>query len=97
MLSINDVEISIDWELGEALVFCNCEGRQEDLMVSITEGDIDVIGDQAVYLVLLGDKQIDSSFNILEHGHSYMSRKEKEEIIKQEIIGLLNEYYEYIE
>ena len=94
MLSINDVEINIDWESEEAYVLCN----EEEFVATIHEGDVDVIGDQAVYVnLLLNDKNLDSSFNILDYGHSDMSREEKEELIKQEIIGLLNEYYESIE
>ena len=91
MLSINDVEINIDWESEEAYVLCN----EEEFVATIHEGDVDVIGDQAVYVnLLLNDRNLDSSFNILDSGHSDMSREEKEELIKQEIIGLLNEYYE---
>ncbi len=94
MLSINDVEINIDWESEEAYVLCN----EEEFVATIHEGDVDVIGDQAVYVnLLLNDRNLDSSFNILDSGHSDMSREEKEELIKQEIIGLLNEYYESIE
>lgn len=94
MLSINDVEINIDWEAGEAYGSCN----EEDFTALITEGDVDVIGDQAIYLeLLLCDKSINCSFNILDYGHSDMNTEEKEKIIKQEIIGLLNEYYEPIE
>mgnify|MGYP000972906441 FL=1 len=94
MLNINDVEINIDWESNEAYVLCN----EEEFVATIHEGDVDVIGDQAVYVnLLLNDKNLDSSFNILDSGHSDMSREEKEELIKQEIIGLLNEYYESIE
>ena len=94
MLSINDVEINIDWESVEAYVLC----KEEEFVATIHEGDVDVIGDQAVYVnLLLNDRNLDSSFNILDSGHSDMSREEKEELIKQEIIGLLNEYYESIE
>lgn len=94
MLSINDVEINIDWESEEAYVLCN----EEEFVATIHEGDVDVIGDQAVYVnLLLNGRNLDSSFNILDSGHSDMSREEKEELIKQEIIGLLNEYYESIE
>ena len=94
MLSINDVEINIDWESEEVYVLCN----EEEFVATIHEGDVDVIGDQAVYVnLLLNDRNLDSSFNILDSGHSDMSREEKEELIKQEIIGLLNEYYESIE
>lgn len=94
MLSINDVEINIDWESEEAYVLCN----EEEFVATIHEGDVDVIGDQAVYVnLLLNDRNLDSSFNILDYGHSDMNTEEKEKIIKQEIIGLLNEYYESIE
>ena len=94
MLSINDVKINIDWESGEAYVSC----KEEDFTVTIWEGEVDGIGDQAIHLeLLLSDKNIDYSFNVLDYGHSYMSTEEKEKIIKQEIIGLLSEYYESIE
>lgn len=94
MLSINDVEINIDWESGVAYVLCN----EEEFVATIHEGDVDVIGDQAIYIDLsLGDENRDCSFNILDYGHSDMGTEEKEEIIKQEIIGLLNDYYESIE
>lgn len=94
MLSINDVEINIDWESNEAYVLC----KEEEFVATIYEGDVDVIGDQAIDVnLLLNGKNLDCSFNILDYGHSDMSREEKEEIIKQEIIGLLNEYYESIE
>lgn len=94
MLSINDVEINIDWEAGEAYFSC----EEEDFIATINEGDVDVIGDQAIYVeLLLNDKNLDCSFNILDYGYSDMSREEKEEIIKQKIIDLLNDYYEYNE
>lgn len=94
MLNINDVEINIDWESNEAYVLC----KEEEFVATIYEGDVDVIGDQAIDVnLLLNGKNLDCSFNILDYGHSDMSREEKEEIIKQEIIGLLNEYYESIE
>lgn len=94
MLNINDVEINIDWESNEAHVLC----KEEEFVVTIYEGDVDVIGDQAIDVkLLLNDKNLDSSFNILDYGYSDMSREEKEELIKREIIGLLNDYYESIE
>lgn len=92
MLSINDVEINIDWELGEACVLY----EEEEFIFLIYEGDVDILGDQAIEVTWL-EKSISGSFNILDSGHPYMSIEEKEEKIKQIIVGLLDEHYESIE